>query len=128
MFYLLAALACSWAATPSAKVKAATVKATPPVKDEVLKQTILAKFAKSKAAEDHFQVTVQGGTATITGKTGVVQRKGAATRMAKTAGARAVVNNIQVSKEGKEKASAGLRRASLHRSGKEPRSVRAEKR
>ena len=40
---------------------------------------------------------VQGGIATFEGKTNVIQHKGTATRMAKTAGAKAVVNNIQIS-------------------------------
>jgi len=49
----------------------------------------------------------------------VVQHKGAATRMAKTAGAKRVVNSIKVSDAGKETASANLeqgrRRAQVKR-------------
>ena len=40
---------------------------------------------------------VQGGVATIDGKTDVMQHKGVATRMCKTAGAVAVNNRVQVS-------------------------------
>ena len=40
---------------------------------------------------------VKNGIATWTGGTSVMQHKGAATRMAKTAGATQVVNNIKVS-------------------------------
>lgn len=71
--------------------------------DAQLQQMIQAKFAKSKASSDGFTVKVSGGVATIDGKTNVVQRKGAATRMAKTAGAVAVVNRIQVSDAAKQK-------------------------
>lgn len=62
---------------------------------------------------------MQGGVATIEGKTGVVQHKGSATRMAKAAGALAVNNRIQVSDAAKEKAAANLetgrRRAQIKR-------------
>jgi hypothetical protein len=62
---------------------------------------------------------VQGGVATWEGKTEVLQHKGAATRMAKTAGAKAVVNNIKVSDAAKDKAAGNLeegrRRAQVKR-------------
>jgi hypothetical protein len=65
-------------------------------------------------------VRVQNGVATIEGKTDVVQRKAAATRMAKAAGARQVVNKVEVSTAAKEKASqnlaTGRRRAQVKRS------------
>jgi len=53
--------------------------------------------AKSKIGKDGFQVHVKGGIATWTGNTNVIQHKGAATRMARTAGAIQVVNNIKIS-------------------------------
>lgn len=71
--------------------------------DSQLETMIRAKFAKSKSSGEGFTVKVQGGVATIDGKTNVVQRKGGATRMAKTAGAIAVVNRIQVSDAAREK-------------------------
>ena len=92
--------------------------------DKQIEAAIKAKLAKSKIGKDGFAVRVQGGVAYWTGSTSVLQHKGAATRMAKTSGARLVVNNIQVSDEAKQKAADNLtqgpRPAQLKRS--EPRS------
>ena len=53
------------------------------------------------------------------GTTNVIQHKGAATRMAKTAGARGVANNIQVSQAARDRAAenleTGRRRAQIKR-------------
>jgi hypothetical protein len=102
------------AATPAPKSTA-----TPKLTDAQLEAAIRAKFAGSKSAAK-FTVKVQGGVATIEGKTDVVQHKAAATRMAKTAGAVAVSNKVQVSDAGKKKASGNLeegrRRAQVKRS------------
>lgn len=76
--------------------------------DAQIERTIRAKFAKSKINSEHFTVTVQNGVATIEGKTNVIQHKGVATRLAKTGGALAVKNNIQISEAAKEKAAAKL--------------------
>jgi hypothetical protein len=88
--------------------------------DKQTEATIRAKLAKSKIGKDGFTVRVQGGIAYWEGKTDVVQHKGSATRMAKTAGAKSVVNNIKVSDVGKEKAGDNLddgrRRAQVKRS------------
>ena len=65
--------------------------------DAEIEQTIRTKLAKSKIGKDGFQVHVKGGVVTWEGRTGVLQHKGAATRMAKSAGAVRVVNNIAVS-------------------------------
>ena len=104
-------------------------KKTPPPQgtsaqeDKAIEAAIRAKLDKSKIGKDGFKVHVQGGVATWEGKTNVVQHKGAATRMAKTAGAKAVVNNIEVSDAAKQKAEenldSGRRRAQVKRS--EPR-------
>jgi hypothetical protein len=87
--------------------------------DAQIEQTIKAKLAKSKIGADHFKVRVQGGVAYWEGNTNVIQHKGSATRMAKTAGARAVVNNIQISDAAKQKArdnlEGGRRRAQVKR-------------
>lgn len=87
--------------------------------DAQLENEIRARLARSKMAADGFQVRVQGGVATWEGKTSVVQRKGAATRMARSAGARAVVNKIQVDEAAKQKSAANLetgrRRAQIKR-------------
>src|ERR1017187_6182514 len=65
--------------------------------DARLESAIRAKFAKSKIDADKFQVHVQGGVATIEGRTDVMQHKGVATRLAKSGGAVAVNNHIQIS-------------------------------
>jgi BON domain len=65
--------------------------------DAEIEATIKAKLAKSKIGKDGFQVHVKDRVATWTGSTTVMQHKGAATRMAKTAGAIQVLNNIKVS-------------------------------
>jgi hypothetical protein len=76
--------------------------------DAQIERNIRAKFTKSKINAEHFTVSVQNGIATIAGKTDVIQHKGVATRLAKTGGALAVRNNIQVSDEARAKAAAKL--------------------
>jgi hypothetical protein len=89
------------------------------LQDKETESVIRTKLAKSKIGKDGFTVRVQGGVAYWDGSTNVVQHKGAATRMAKTAGAKKVVNNIKVSDAAKETASANLeqgrRRAQVKR-------------
>jgi hypothetical protein len=98
--------------------------------DKRIEAAIRVKLEKSKIGKDGLKVHVQGGVATWEGNTGVLQHKGAATRMAKTAGAKAVVNHIKVSDAAKEKAAGNLdegrRRAQLKRSDtrSDPRSQR----
>jgi hypothetical protein len=85
-----------------------------------IEQAIKTKLAKSKIGADGFTVHVQGGIATWEGRTAVIQHKGAATRMAKTAGATAVVNKIQIDDAARRKArenlQSGPRHAELKRS------------
>jgi osmotically-inducible protein OsmY len=81
--------------------------------DAQLDATIRAKLAKSKIGKDGFHFKVARGIVTWEGNTNVVQHKGAATRMAKSAGAVQVVNNIQISGDAKAKAAAHLKKASL---------------
>jgi hypothetical protein len=111
------------AKTTAPAKKAPTPAGTSAQEDKQIEATIRAKLAKSKIGKDGFTVRVQGGIAYWEGKTDVVQHKGSATRMAKTAGAKSVVNNIQVSDAAKEKAAdnldEGRRRAQVKRS--EPR-------
>jgi osmotically-inducible protein OsmY len=104
----------------TARPKAAVPTAQARSSDAQLEATIRARFARSqKISQDHLQVHVQGGVATIEGSTGVVQHKGTATRMAKAAGALGVNNRIQVSDAAKQKAAANLetgrRRAQIKR-------------
>lgn len=97
--------------------KAARERGTPG--DAELERAIRERFARSKIAVNRFTVRVQGGVATIEGRTDVVQHKGVATRLAKAAGARRVVNRIQVSEEARQKSSGNLaqgrRRAQIKR-------------
>lgn len=103
--------------------KAPAPQGTSAQEDKVIEAAIKAKLEKSKIGKDGFKVHVQGGVATWEGTTDVLQHKGAATRMAKAAGAKAVVNNIKVSDAAKNKAGenldTGRRRAQVKRS--EPR-------
>jgi hypothetical protein len=107
----------AWAAEPKAAVthprpiSVGTAKggaAQPKLNDVQLEAVIRAKFAKSKIGADKFTVRVQGGVATIDGNTDVVQHKGTATRMCKTAGAVAVNNRVKVSDAAKQKAAGNL--------------------
>jgi hypothetical protein len=111
-------VAAVWAQAPARR---AAVDAR---QDRQIETAIRAKLAASKKlAAEGFTVRVQGGVATIEGKTDVVQRKGAATRLAKAGGAREVVNRIVVSAVGRAKASESLaaaRRVQVKRG--EPRS------
>ncbi len=76
--------------------------------DADIEKAIRARFARSKISADHFQVRVQGGVATIEGRTDVIQRKGVATRLARAGGAREVINKIEIGEKAREKASANL--------------------
>ncbi len=104
-------------------MKAASTQGTTAQQDKVIEQAIKTKLSKSKIGQDGVTVRVQGGVAYWDGSTSVMQHKGAATRMAKTAGASAVVNNIKVSDAAKQQAAenldSGRRRAQVKRS--EPR-------
>jgi hypothetical protein len=110
-----------WGATTPTKspAKAKTAQ-TSRISDSDLEKAINAKFAASKISTDKFKAHVEGGVATLEGYTEIVQHKGTATRLAKTAGALAVVNNIEISQAAKDKAQANLdsgrRRAQLKRS------------
>ena len=91
-----------------APVKTARPSAAPARSDAQIEADIRARFARSKINADKFQVHVQGGVATLEGRTDVVQHKGTATRLAKSGGAVAVNNRIQISEEAKKKAAANL--------------------
>ena len=127
---LAVCVALAGAATPPGQPKAPTAaapakKAAPKLSDAQLETAIRTKFAKSKSASG-FTVRVQGGVAHIDGKTDVIQRKAAASRMAKTAGAVAVDNKVQVSEAARARAAGNLeqgrRRAQVKRG--EPRDAR----
>ena len=88
--------------------------------DVQIESDIRVRLAKSVIGKDGFTVRVQGGVAYWDGTTNVVQHKGAATRMAKSAGAKKVVNNIKIGDDAKQKAAGNLeqgrRRAQVKRS------------
>ena len=130
-FLPIALIAAAWA-TPAQTTSASkppqphqrpsrpTSAASRPLKnDGQLEADIRARLARSKIASDKFQVRVQGGVATIEGHTGVIQHKGVATRLAKSAGAAAVNNHVQIDDKAREAAAANLtkgrRRAQIKR-------------
>jgi hypothetical protein len=104
----LGAAAPGQSATPT---RTAAVAHPAAVSDAQIDAKIKTKLAKSKIGKDGFKYHVQHGVVTWEGTTGVVQHKGSATRMAKTAGATQVVNNIQISDAAKAKAAANLKKA-----------------
>lgn len=107
---LFLALAGAAMAAPPANAKATA--ATAPgrtLSDAEIERSIKDRFSRSKIAREGFQVRVQGGVATIDGKTEVIQRKGTATRLAKLAGAKRVENRIQISEAARQRALQRLR-------------------
>jgi len=116
---LLVALALS-SASAQTKAKAPPPQGTAATQDAQIEAAIRARLTKSKIGKDGLTVRVQGGVAYWDGTTNVVQHKGAATRMAKSAGAKKVVNNIKVGDDAKQKAAGNLdqgrRRAQVKRS------------
>jgi len=122
MAALLLAAATGWSAgspAVSSKPQPAKAAASHAKSDAEIEKEIRAKFTESKINQDKFQVRVQGGVATIEGKTDVIQHKGVATRLAKGGGALAVANHIQISEAAREKAAknleTGRRRAQIKR-------------
>jgi hypothetical protein len=100
----------SLAASTAPRAHTARTAATAP-SDTQLEATIRAKLAKSKIGKDGFRFKVSHGVVTWEGTTSVIQHKGSATRMARTAGAVQVINNIQVSESAKAKAGGNLKKA-----------------
>lgn len=76
------------------------VAQAPPATDAQIEAQLHDRLAKSVVGKDGFVAKVKGGVVTWEGTTTVAQHKGAATRMAKSSGARRVVNNIRVKKTG----------------------------
>lgn len=107
LFPLTAYAASSHTSTTAATAHAAAVP------DSQIDATIRMKLAKSKIGKDGFKYHVQHGVVTWEGSTNVIQHKGSATRMARTAGATQVINNIQISASAKAKAAANLKKAQV---------------
>ena len=108
---------------PPHRAAPASARKTPAtLPDAEIEKAIRARFAASKISSHHFQVHVQGGVATLEGQTDVLQHKGTATRLAKSAGASAVTNRIVVSQAARDQAAKNLangrRRAQIKRSDK----------
>jgi len=122
ILFVLTAVLSFAAASPSkpAPAKQKPAASAPRINDAEIERAIRARFAESKISTDKFSAKVQGGIATITGHTDVIQHKGVATRLAKSSGALAVINNIEISQAAKDKAAknmeSGRRRAQLKRS------------
>lgn len=118
---LAVALAGPGQSAPASTAGATAPKATPQQRllpDAVIERNIRAKLAKSKISlTDHFTVTVHNGVAVLEGKTNVIQHKGVATRLAKSGGAIAVQNQIQISDSAKAKAAARLAKYRLPATG-----------
>jgi osmotically-inducible protein OsmY len=109
--FLIAALAATstaFAANTSTRPAASSQPS-----DAQISTTIRTKLAKSKIGADGFKFRVEKGVVTWEGHTEIPQHKGAATRMARTAGAGQVINNIEVGAAGKAKASAQLQHATV---------------
>jgi hypothetical protein len=104
---LLLALALS-GAFGQTKAKVPPPQGTTAPQDVQIEAAIRTRLAKSVIGKDGLTVRVQGGVAYWDGTTNVVQHKGAATRMAKSAGAKKVVNNIKVGDDAKQKAASNL--------------------
>jgi hypothetical protein len=124
LLMVVAMAAAGWAAGTVASVrtvppKAAARKSAPARSDADIEKDIRSRFARSKIGVEKYQVHVQGGVATIEGKTDVIQHKGVATRLAKLGGAVAVKNHIEISEAAKQKAAqnlaTGRRRAQIKR-------------
>jgi len=105
---LLLALFGAFAAAPETKKKSTPAASA---SDAELEKDIRARFAKSKLAPNNLQVTVKLGIATIDGQVSVVQHKGVATRMAKNAGAKQVINRIKIDEAARQKAAGQLTRS-----------------
>jgi osmotically-inducible protein OsmY len=71
--------------------------------DASLEQAIRKRFAASKIGANGFTVQVTNGIATLRGQAEVPQHKGVATRLARLAGAKDVVNQIVITDAGKRK-------------------------
>jgi hypothetical protein len=107
-FGILATMPLPVVASTSTAMSKPKAGPTPP--DAQIDATIRAKLAKSKIGKDGFHFKVARGVVTWEGKTDVIQHKGSATRMAKSAGATQVINNIQISDAAKAKAANNLKK------------------
>ena len=112
----------STATRQPARTAAPTTTSRAGQSDSQIEANIRARFAKSKINADHFTVKVQNGVATIEGHTDVIQHKGVATRLAKSGGATAVNNRIEISETSRKRAAdrlaQGRKKAELAKAAK----------
>jgi osmotically-inducible protein OsmY len=101
-------LTCAGAIQAATVVKPAKLPVT---SDAAVEQDLRARLARSKISKNNFQVKVQNGTAVITGRTDVIQHKGVATRLARSAGARRVDNRVEISDAARKAAVLNLEKA-----------------
>ncbi len=71
--------------------------------DRTISQKLKARLARSKIKQNPIEYRVENGVVHWQGSVAIPQHKGAATRMAKAAGATRVDNRIQVSEQAKAK-------------------------
>ncbi len=109
----LLAIACLLSSFAGAAATAPTHNNGIRMSDAEIEAKIRTKLAKSKIGKDGFTVHVKNGIATWQGTTNVMQHKGAATRMARTAGAIQVVNNIKLSDEAKGNFGGGVKKVEV---------------
>jgi osmotically-inducible protein OsmY len=64
--------------------------------DAAIERSLKARLSRSKLKQDGLSFAVKNGVVEWQGEVGVPQRKGAATRMAKAAGAAKVINRIRI--------------------------------
>ncbi|MGH9581549.1 MAG: BON domain-containing protein [Bryobacteraceae bacterium] len=98
------------ASTHASKARRAGTKS-----DAQIESTLHVRLAKSKIGKDGFRFHVERGVVTWEGITRIAQHKGSATRMAKSAGAVQVINNIHVSSGATANTASGLKKASVER-------------
>ncbi len=101
-------LAAAW--QPVETLAQTATPSTPRWKDVELKKAIEERFARSAIAVNHFRVEVKDGVARIMGKTDVMQHKGVATRLAKSMGAKAVKNEVEITDAARQRAAEQLLR------------------
>ena len=113
VFICAAALACCPLVAAKTSATSHSTAHAGAMSDAQIESTITAKLAKSKIGKDGFKFHVQKGVVTWEGSTAVMQHKGSATRMARTAGAVQVVNNIKVTGISKIQSTANLKKAQV---------------
>ena len=85
-----------WAVAIAVTMLGAFAAAPATRSDAEIARKFREKLSKSKLKSEGIQIKVEKGTATITGRTDILQHKGTATRMAKSSGATQIHNEMVV--------------------------------